>query len=150
MILFISVIFACSLSISFICERGVLLIIILIGNFLFFLLVFNVIDILYHLFSSIFPKFTWLLYLLSLKKRNKFILASIFNNNLFPLLKVILNIVLYIYLLIFLLAILSILVYIGFKMQLKLVEIVIPSFNLVLSLLVIVGAILMFSFPLKK
>ena len=72
-ILFISLILACSLSISFICENCVLLIIILIGNFLFFFIVFNVMDILYHLFSSIFPKFIWfwlifLVLLLSLKK----------------------------------------------------------------------------------
>ena len=60
-ILFISLILTFSHSISFICVLGVLFIIIFIGNFLFFLIVFKLIEILYHLFSSILPNIKQLL-----------------------------------------------------------------------------------------
>ena len=148
-ILFISLILAFSLAISFILFKGVLFIIIFNWNFFLFLFVFKFIDILYHLFSSILVRIILLFFLLSDNISIKFISASIFNKNLFPLLNKILNILLNIKLLCKLL-LFSVLLKTGFKRHLKHINKVIPSFIFDFSLLDIVGIILMLSLPLKK
>ena len=90
-ILLISLILACSLSISFILDKNELFKLILKWNFFLFLFVFKLIEILYHLFSFIFDKIILLFLLLSDKTNTKFISTSIFNKSLLLLLNIILN-----------------------------------------------------------